>query len=57
MPIPNTEVKIGEDGIVYMKNNAIFSEYLNEEDQKEIVEGWLSLGIMVILMRMVIFIF
>jgi len=44
VPIPNTEVKIGEDGIVYMKNNAIFSEYLHEEDQKEIVEGWLSLG-------------
>ena len=44
VPIPNTEVKIGEDGIVYMKNNAIFSEYLHEEDQKQIIDGWLSLG-------------
>ena len=44
IPIPNTEVKIGEDGIVYMKNNAIFSAYLHKEDQKEVVDGWFSLG-------------
>ena len=44
IPIPNTEVKIGEDGIVYMKNNAIFSEYLHEEDQKQVIDGWFSLG-------------
>lgn len=44
VPIPNTEVKIGEDGIVYMKNGAIFSAYLHEEDQKEVIDGWLSLG-------------
>ena len=44
VPIPNTEVKIGDNGIVYMKNNAIFSAYLHEEDQKQVVDGWLSLG-------------
>lgn len=43
VPIPNTEVKV-ENGIVYMKNAAIFSEYLHEENQKEVVDGWLSLG-------------
>ncbi|WP_431028403.1 AMP-dependent synthetase/ligase [Lysinibacillus sp. LZ02] len=44
VPIPNTEVKIGEDGAIYMKNNAIFSAYLHEEDQKEVIDGWLCLG-------------
>lgn len=42
--LPNTEVKIGEDGLVYLKNNAIFSRYLKEEHQKLIVDGWISLG-------------
>lgn len=44
VPIPNTEVKVEADGTIYMKNNAIFSEYLNEEDQKLVVDGWISLG-------------
>lgn len=42
--IPNTEVKIGEDGTVYLKNKAIFSNYLNEEHQKSVIDGWISLG-------------
>ncbi|MFP3918247.1 AMP-binding protein [Lysinibacillus telephonicus] len=44
VPIPNTKVRIGDDGTVYLKNNAIFSEYLNEEDKKIMNDGWLSLG-------------
>ncbi|NLY79202.1 MAG: long-chain fatty acid--CoA ligase [Lysinibacillus sp.] len=42
--IPNTEVKIGEDGTVYLKNNAIFSKYLNKEHRKTVIDGWISLG-------------
>ena len=44
VPIPDTEVKVEADGTVYLKNNAIFSEYLNETDQKSVVDGWISLG-------------
>ena len=44
MPIPDTEVKVEADGTIYMKNNAIFSEYLNESDRKLVVDGWISLG-------------
>ena len=44
VPIPDTEVKVEADGTIYMKNNAIFSEYLNEEDRKLVVDGWISLG-------------
>lgn len=44
VPIPDTEVKVEADGTVYMKNNAIFSEYLNETDRKSVVDGWISLG-------------
>ncbi len=44
VPIPNTKVMIGNDGTVYLKNNAIFSEYLNEADRKLIEDGWISLG-------------
>lgn len=43
-PLPNTEMKVGQDGTVYVKNTAIFSEYLNEEDRKLMVDGWISLG-------------
>jgi len=44
VPLPNTEVKIGENGAVFVKNTAIFAEYLNKEDNKLIVDGWISLG-------------
>ena len=44
VPIPDTEVKVEADGTIYMKNNAIFSEYLNESDRKQVVDGWISLG-------------
>lgn len=42
--LPNTEVHVDEDGLVYMKNNAIFSEYLHEEHRLEVTDGWISLG-------------
>lgn len=44
IPLPNTAVKVDEDGTVYLKNNAIFSAYLNEADQNTVVDGWISLG-------------
>lgn len=44
IPIPNTKVKIDNEGTVYLKNNAIFSEYLNEADRKSVNDGWISLG-------------
>lgn len=43
-PIPNTKVKVSNDGTVYLKNTAIFSEYLNENDRKLVEDGWISLG-------------
>ncbi|NYF24789.1 long-chain fatty acid--CoA ligase [Sporosarcina sp. JAI121] len=42
--LPNTAVKIGENGTIYVKNPAIFSEYLNVEDRKLMVDGWITLG-------------
>lgn len=42
--IPNTEVQIGDDGTVYLKNKAIFSKYLNDEHRKTVNDGWISLG-------------
>ncbi len=42
--LPNTEVRVDEDGLVYMKNNAIFARYLHEEHRREVVDGWLTLG-------------
>lgn len=44
IPIPNTKVKVDNEGTVYLKNNAIFSEYLNEADPKSMNDGWISLG-------------
>ncbi|MCZ2257361.1 AMP-binding protein [Sporosarcina sp. G11-34] len=44
VPLPNTEVKIGEDGQILVKNLAIFSKYLHEEDREKVIEGWISLG-------------
>ena len=44
VPIPDTAVKVDADGTVYLKNNAIFSEYLNEDDRKLVVDGWITLG-------------
>ena len=43
-PLPQTEVKIGEDNEIFVKNPAIFAHYLNAEDDKQITDGWLSLG-------------
>src|SRR5690625_1282854 len=36
VPIPNTEVKIGEDGVILIKNPAIFAKYLHEEHEAEV---------------------
>jgi long-chain acyl-CoA synthetase len=44
VPLPNTGVKIGENGTIFVKNAAIFSEYLNDEDRKLMVDGWITLG-------------
>ncbi|MFS0576983.1 AMP-binding protein [Sporosarcina sp. 179-K 3D1 HS] len=44
IPLPNTEVRVEENGDIYVKNPAIFSEYLNEEDRKMVVDGWISIG-------------
>lgn len=44
VPLPNTEVRIEENGDIFVKNSAIFSEYLNEEDRKLMVDGWISIG-------------
>lgn len=43
-PLPNTEVKIGEGNEIFVKNPAIFAHYLNEAHEKEVRDGWLSLG-------------
>jgi long-chain acyl-CoA synthetase len=44
VPLPNTEVRIGENGAVYVKNKAIFAQYLNEKDRKLTDDGWITLG-------------
>lgn len=42
--LPNTEVKIGEDGNIFVRNSATFSKYLNEEDRETIVDNWITIG-------------
>lgn len=42
--LPNTEVKIGEEGDIFVRNSATFSQYLNEEDREAVVDGWISIG-------------
>lgn len=44
VPLPNTEVRIGENGTVYVKNKAIFAQYLHENDRKLMDDGWITLG-------------
>ncbi|MEK3936484.1 AMP-binding protein [Sporosarcina sp. FSL W7-1349] len=44
IPLPNTEVRVEENGDIFVKNPAIFSQYLNEEDRKLVVDGWISIG-------------
>lgn len=44
VPLPNTEVRIGVNGAIYVKNAAIFSEYVNKEDSKLVDDGWITLG-------------
>ena len=44
VPLPNTEIRIDDNGEIFVKNLAIFSEYSNKEDLKNVEEGWISLG-------------
>lgn len=43
-PLPGTEVKIGKDGEIFIKNDQVFARYLHEEDQAEVEDGWFTLG-------------
>ena len=43
-PLPGTEVKIGEDGEIFIKNDQVFARYLHEEHQAEVEDGWFTLG-------------
>jgi len=42
--LPGTEVKIGEDGEIFIKNQAIFSGYSKVSEVAEDNDGWISLG-------------
>lgn len=43
-PLPGTEVRIGENGEIFIKNDQVFARYLHEEHQKEVEDGWFTLG-------------
>ncbi|PWA11173.1 long-chain fatty acid--CoA ligase [Pueribacillus theae] len=43
LPLPNTEVKVGEDGEIFVKSPSVFLRYLHE-DTKHDDGGWISLG-------------
>lgn len=43
-PLPNTEVKLNDENEVFVKNPAVFAHYLNDEDEHQVSDGWLSLG-------------
>ena len=43
-PLPGTEVKIGENGEIFIKNEQAFARYLHDEHQAEVEDGWFSLG-------------
>lgn len=42
--LPETEVRVEEDGSIFVKNLSLFSRYLNEDFQKEITDGWICIG-------------
>ncbi|MEI4769750.1 AMP-binding protein [Psychrobacillus sp. FJAT-51614] len=44
VPLPGTEVRVGDDGSIFVKNSAIFAKYLHEEDNKSMIDGWITLG-------------
>ncbi|MFJ8066633.1 AMP-binding protein [Psychrobacillus sp. NPDC096426] len=44
VPLPGTEVRIGEDGAIYVRNFSISTEYLHEEDRETNIDGWITLG-------------
>lgn len=43
-PLPDTEIKVEENGEVFIKNEQVFARYLHEEDQAEVKDGWFTLG-------------
>lgn len=43
-PLPGTEVKVNDNGEVFIKNEQIFSGYIDEDDQAEVKDGWFTLG-------------
>lgn len=43
-PLPDTEVKIAENGEIFIKNEQVFARYLHEEHQAEVKDGWFTLG-------------
>lgn len=46
VPLPNTEVKISEDGEIFVKSPSMFAGYIHKEHAEEgqSQDGWLSLG-------------
>lgn len=44
VPLPGTDVRIGEDGIIYVRNSSISTQYLHEEDRQTMIDGWTTLG-------------
>lgn len=43
-PLPDTEVKVDDNGEIFIKNEQVFARYLHEEDQAEVEDGWFTLG-------------
>lgn len=44
VPLPGTEVRVGEGGSIFVRNSATFAKYLHEEDHKSMTDGWITLG-------------
>lgn len=43
-PLPETQIKIADNGEVFIKNEQVFARYLHEEDQADVKDGWFTLG-------------
>lgn len=43
-PLPDTEIKVEENGEIFIKNEQVFARYLHEEHQAEVKDGWFTLG-------------
>lgn len=44
VPLPGTEVRVGEGGSIFVRNSATFAKYLHEEDHESMTDGWITLG-------------